>query len=329
MVLYNHSTNLVVNYTFGSEYMTEIVATFIQRVSKDSLTRVNRPLFFTIAACLFFWTLEPHAKAFFKKFKRRFVSLTIPYVICLVLSMLVVAVCTHLPVLKTFITRYAITNYSPLDLLHNLIRDPLFYQMWFIRNLMIWVLCSPLIYIFVSRLGWWSVPLSLGFWLSDFVMPVEKAGLCFFCIGAVIGVKKPALEKFKIPQPTLWLLLWLALACLHIVLDINENIWAERVQKAGMLVGFVAVWCNYDRLPERFRRWLQNWVPFTFFIYLFHEPLLTASKKFFFYVVPLNPYTSLGLFMIMPLLVMPVLIAVGRRFKQWNEKIYYIVTGGR
>ena len=79
IILLNHAVNYEVLYGDSKLVTNFPFSDFLQRLVRDGLGRVNRPMFFFISGFLFFWTLEPEAAGFIRKFKRRIVSLVIPW----------------------------------------------------------------------------------------------------------------------------------------------------------------------------------------------------------------------------------------------------------
>ena len=102
--------------------------------------------------------------------------------------------------------------------------------------------------------------------------------------------------------------------------------------KVGIVAGVIAVWTNYDNFFENkdlstllFYKLAQ----FSFFLFVFHEPVLTIIKKGLFFVIGKNELNSLLIYFLAPLLTFSVAICVGYCFKRFIPKFDMIVTGGR
>jgi len=146
------------------------------------ITEVCVPLFFVISGFLFFVNVppKPGVDYFWGKWKKRFGSLLIPYIIANCLA---------------FAVYFAANKYAPqmlsgflgdkwLDPIFIFWKGPINLSLWFIRELIILVLLSPLIYLFVRYLGFAGV-LALG---ALWMMGKGPAPLFLFSAGAAIAV---------------------------------------------------------------------------------------------------------------------------------------------
>lgn len=324
-----HPERLTVNYHQHSLEVDAPLVQYLQIFVRSGLTRVNRALFFMTSACLFFWTLEPRASAFIEKFRRRLTSLVVPYVLFSVLSLLTALAMSRLPFFQSLIV-HQVTDFPTLG--RGLFLQPLFYQLWFLRDLILLMGLTPVVYLLVSRLGWWSVGLALVYWISEWPLPLpvlSQGAFCFFCIGACIGLKRPALDRFRLQFFWVFLVCWLAACGMHTTLFLRHHPAAPLLQKAGIVAGAAALWAGYDRLSEDWRRRIYRLVPFTFFIYLTHEPLLSFFKKLMFLVVPLAAWSSLATLVLLPLVILGICVQLARWLKVHHAGLFRVVTGGR
>ena len=340
IILLNHAANYEVLYG-GNKLVTNFaISDFLQRLVRDGLGRVNRPMFFFISGFLFFWTLEPQAAGFVRKFKRRFVSLVIPYLLWSLAGMAVWLVLSAVPAGQNFLGRHAPEEFFQPQALRILLLDPVPYQLWFLRDLIFWVLLSPVIYFAAARCGWFTLIPVVMFWFSNLHLPdfglsssavfiFEKNGFCFFIFGAVVAHRRWDLEEIPSKHGTLWLCLWALFAVGYVSLVQFGDRDFRLLQQLSMLAGMLALWVNYDRLPAAWRERILPYSFYTFFIYVFHEPLLTALKKLFFCLMPMTPATSLAAFVFLPAVVIVVCLWLGARLKNNFPKTYSVLTGGR
>ena len=158
----------------------------------QSLVKVAVPAFFVMSGYLFFANVEKFTKeVYWQKIRRRIKTLLIPYIIW----NLLMAVKLREISLDTFI--------APANM-----------PLWFLRDLMVVSLLTPILYIGVKRLGWWIVAIlipiySNGIWA---IQPdLNPYAICFFTLGATLSIKKMDLvktcERFVTPASTLSLLL--------------------------------------------------------------------------------------------------------------------------
>lgn len=156
------------------------------------------PCFFIISGFLFFRNVESFTLAVYKgKLRRRFNTLFIPYmvwcVICFVLMYL-----RHryrgFPGLGIFIDDggvnwlnfvrgfWAIPEYADC---------PYAYAFWFIRNLMVFSILSPVVYLIARK--WWTMAL---FFVACIVVK-HSLGSIWFVIGAYMGLHSVSLTRSK------------------------------------------------------------------------------------------------------------------------------------
>ena len=154
------------------------------------ITEICVPLFFVISGFLFFLNVpdKPNVNYFATKYKKRFTSLLIPYII---------ANCV------AFAVYFAASKYAP-QMLSGFMGDnwknplwvfwtgPINLSLWFIRELIVVVIISPIIYLIVryARLiGVIALGLLLIFWKLPAPWFYFAAGAWFSICGGVVGVK--------------------------------------------------------------------------------------------------------------------------------------------
>ena len=151
------------------------------------------PAFFVLSGYLFFWNVPGKVDGmwFWKKIRSRFFTLLIPYLIAVVIAW--------------FCYYFAIKAVPSMvdGFMGDRWKDPLFVfwtgpvnlSLWFIRELMVVVLLSPLIYLIIRYTGWWGV-LALGAWWALGRYGGFSHGgpepLFLFAAGACLGLRKIA-----------------------------------------------------------------------------------------------------------------------------------------
>ena len=162
----------------------------------QTLVKVAVPAFFVMSGYLFFANVEKFTKeVYWQKLRRRIKTLLIPYIIW---NLLMVAKLRDIS-LDTFLT-------------------PANMPLWFLRDLMIVSLATPIIYIGVRKLGWWIVAILMPIYVTGIwaIQPdVNPYGVCFFTFGAVLSIKKRDLMEtcgiFVIPACVLSVVLMIAM----------------------------------------------------------------------------------------------------------------------
>lgn len=149
-----------------------------------TITQVCVPLFFAISGYLFFRNVpeDPSSSWFWAKLRSRFISLFIPFLIANCIA---------------FVIYYATMQFFPSMIsgfLGDRWKDPVFVlwkgpinlSLWFIRELIVVTILSPVIFLIVKHFRWWGV-LILGLLL---VLKIGPAPLFYFSAGTCLAVWK-------------------------------------------------------------------------------------------------------------------------------------------
>lgn len=291
------------------------------------------PMFYAISGFLYFRGISRGVSDVFGKMRRRVLSLLVPFVIAAIVYPLQ-------PVLKQWLLHSAAErdylllarDGGLLYTLRCLFVDsgtgmPWAYHLWFMRDLLILVVLSPLLYYLRRAMGGWLlVPLVAVYVL----MPQVRflfAAIWFVAGSFVLG---------RLHDAPRWLVvmcavLFLSLAVYHQLVDYAA--W-RYVQLLEISCGLVALWCAYDWVAGRgFRlgthRWLALACQFTFFIYLYHEPMLHTVVKAIATVMGGTEWACLAAVLLPPLIVAPMGVAVGCVLRRLLPAFYGILTGGR
>jgi len=157
--------------------------------------------------------------------------------------------------------------------------------------------------------------------------------LTFFSLGAFASINNisfPAYGKKYKYLFVIAVLLWIS--CSFVALNyIDNNFWMNIVRNISIIFGFITIWFLYDFCYKRCEKVFHSRIiSFVFFIYLFHEPLLTFIKYGSFYILKgLNPITSFLLYVILPTSVITICYVGGILLKKWLPGLYNLMTGNR
>lgn len=97
--------------------------------------------------------------------------------------------------------------------------------------------------------------------------------------------------------------------------------------------GMITIWRGYDGLSQitnlENNKLLQTLTNYTFFIYLFHEPVLFAIMQLGTSILGVNSRSLSFLFIINPILIIILAIIVAKIIKTTVPSLYSVLTGGR
>ena len=236
----------------------------------QTLVKVVVPVFFIISGYLFFanvktWRLQVYRE----KLLRRAKTLLFPYL----LWNLLMAV-----KLRTFSWTMFWVYWNPsgvqTDWLghEQLMTAPANMPLWFLRDLIVVSLLTPLIYHGVKRFGGWLLAVLAVFYLSGvcaFIPGLSAYALFFFTLGAFLAIRQQDLISAMKRHETASYLLSTALAA-AMMLTYHHPVFSS-LMLCFRLTGAVAVFCLCDRLLTVTPRRLPSVVcRSSYFIYLAH-----------------------------------------------------------
>jgi fucose 4-O-acetylase-like acetyltransferase len=261
------------------------IALYVQRVIQFSgLSFVANPLFFCISGFLFFTGVAKVSDCY-PKIKKRAKTLLLPYVIWNIIFVLWYVVLGILPGVSQFVNSN-VSEYFTGGLFGALdaFISPAAFQLWYLRDLIIYVLLSPLFYVCLKRFKW-GLPLLLFIAgsLGIIYLPSEIKiwGAFFFVLGSYIALYSSLDDLKRRISPTM-AYVCLAIYILNAVLRPLAIISLAGTDMIVELCGLIAIWRLYDvvvNVNSKFIKRLASWGSYSFFIYLFHEPAFNIIKK--------------------------------------------------
>lgn len=333
MVIYIHMF-----YREGTE-MPSLM--FVEKTIGSGFCSVAVPLFYAISGYLFFLKVPHGLESISLKLRKRVRTLLVPYLLANILTFLFYVVLNLIAIrvpmidsivnFKIFNTMQADGWLGTLNLVF--IDPPIAFQLWFVRDLMVVMLFSPLIWI---TLNWLKKVnggriIAMIILLSLFLLDVRSGymtAFIWFSVGGYFAVMEIIAGK-KCSMGSAPLLIF---AICYLVLSVLVGVGKlpQYYTRFVPVVGIPALWMAYDCLGERFlsNRMVADFSKYTFFIYLVHEPLLNIFKK-----LPLLMSRSegmlLGCYLVIPVIFYISAAFLGKCLKRWFPRAYSIYTGGR
>lgn len=311
---------------------------FIQEFFCQGMNRIASPLFFIISGYLFYVNLTGQKKDFIRKVKKRFFTLVIPYLLWSLWGILFYLLLQSvLPPTINF-TRGLIMDYNLGKLLNTFFLDPIPYQLWYVRDLTVFAILSPILYLLIRYFKFILLLLCLFAWFYDFNFVVfRNQSLFFFVFGAYISTLKGDHVDYKSRWAaavftTLWILIVLFKTAL--VYEGYQNlVLLTIIHKISIVAGILAVNSLYNILivnnEEIVKTNLFRIVTFSFFLFASHEPVETVLKKGLLFVFGSGEVMSLVIFFVTPLLTITFCVFAGYHLKRIAPKFYGTITGWR
>lgn len=332
MVIYIH-----MYYTEGS---TMPILNLVEK-TVSSFCRTAVPLFYIISGYLFFLKVPDGIKSITGKMRKRGRTLLVPYLIANVFTFFFYCGVNAVALkfggvadvvnFKIFNDMAVLGVWGTLELVF--INPPIAFQLWFVRDLMVMVLLSPLIWLMLKGLV--GLEHSVGKFLPImFLAVLFAAGMWigyaatafWFMSGGYIAMSRVNIGCSIRNRIALFAVCAGFLVCLAVcVTESNDDLMG----KCLPLFGVPALWLLYDAMSDHLSSARIDWfAKYTFFVYLVHEPFLNIFKK-----MPLLISRSELMFIIsyltIPILFYVVACVVGERFSRWFPNAYKIYTGGR
>ncbi|MDR1644697.1 MAG: acyltransferase, partial [Tannerellaceae bacterium] len=238
-VIFIHNSSAIVtipNETFGNE--TFLPLHYIcSNLFSDVLGRIAVPLFFFISGFLFFLNIEKfNGKSYCNKLRTRTKTLLIPYLLWNLLATTIFSIIAVVPALKAFVNHDM--EYNVLAFLCYLWGDanggmPIAYPFWFIRDLMVIVIFTPLIFLIVKHAKIYAIAALGILWYFNwwFGLPGFSINcIFFFSAGAYFGIyKRSVIECFaKIKRLSFILYPMIAIADL-LTKEYDGNVFIHKI----------------------------------------------------------------------------------------------------
>ena len=298
------------------------------------LSGVAVPLFYFMSGLLFFKSVES-VRGCFSGIKKRIHTLLIPYIIWNVIFVGWYVVLHFTPGVSQFVNSDMLSHFNlskPFSSLEYLLIEPAGFHLWFLRDLMVYVALTPLLFFLVKRYPW--LTLILLFCLSGVI---ARCGITYFAFGAVIAMHYN-IETFDswISKPILAICgtLFFFNAVMTDVevcqCVVGNHYWQQIVNFSGIF----AIWGLYDIVftmigHSRLTNLMLKMSAYSFFIYLFHEPVFNIIKKMGLKIFGISNSSLIILYFVNPLIMAVLAVSVAWALKKYLPKIYSILVGGR
>lgn len=335
MIVYLHACGVTANFADGERALADAQIVANVQLVTAAIARIAVPLFFLMSGFLFFRGTRFSSAIYRARLRSRTRSLLIPFLFWNLALAALVAIAQATPALAPFFNsqNLAVSGMSPFQLLDAVIgitRYPIAYQFWFIRDLMLLVVASPLVWLAARYLAWPVLFALLLPWLLN-VWPVSMpAGepTLFFFVGALVAIRGGSL--FAVDRISWWIAPFFVLALGGFYLSHGTgplSYLLRLVIAIGMVLALKAT-----RWLAESDRWriLLVWLGGTsFFVFAVHEPLVTLGKKLAFRLLPLTAGTVLTTYALLPLLVIGLALAAYWALRKTVPGVLRFVTGGR
>lgn len=292
----------------------------------SSISNCAVPFFFIISGYFFFLKITDF-KSIVKGIKKRARSLLVPYLLWCLIFILTVALIGEVIDLNN--DYFGLLKQGKFwDFIVYVFWSPAAFHLWYIRDLMIVILISPLIYVTLRKCPVYT--LICGYILFGYFRVTSSISwaIWWIILGGYFGVRHE--------QPLLTLPKNLSISCLCLGLLSVGLLLLFRMPFTPeykytipiMLVCIIGFWTCYDYIHLNVNKILYL-TDFTFAIYCMHIPMLNVFKKIFFPIIDDSWLGCLLGYVLSPILTIAIIYCICKFLKYKTFKLYSVLYGGR
>ncbi len=317
LVTFAHSYGHVADdfYLLSSEWNTY---EFLKLLISQTLVKVAVPVFFIISGYLFFanvkeWNLSVYKEKMFRRVK----TLLIPYLIWNLLMAIK---------LKSFSWSLFWVYWKPagiqIDWLGNeqLMTAPANMPLWFLRDLMVVSLLTPIVYIGIRRLGFWLLGLITILYLSGicaFIPGLSAYAVFFFTFGAFLSIRKMDLvekmKRYELPAYILSVILAIAMICTY-----HTSVFSS-LMLVFRITGAIAVICLVSHISQKGQSLLCD---SAYFIYLAHYVFfMSFIDEIFFALFGISTASLSFHYLLCPLIKVAIFVGIYTSYRWVKTKL--------
>ena len=334
VVFIHNSTSAVVvrGVEMGTDIANLPVFYYCSDFFSQVFSRIAVPLFFFTSGFLFFLYVEKFDKLSYKtKLQSRIKTLLVPYIFWNTITIAFFYLFKTIGIMTTPMVENNILKYfwDAGGSFHL----PISYQFWFIRDLIIAVILTPIIYFLCKKTKIYGVILIgmlwfLGFWFK--MTGFSSVCTFFFTAGAYFGInKRNLLEDFdKIKNLSLVLYPLIALVDL-LTKTYTFNCY---IHKLGIVIGIVFCFNLVTILFEKGKIKPTSFLSAaSFFVFAIHEPFLLGNlKKISFQLLkPETDFAITALYFLNVITTIFIALVLYYVLKRTLPKFTAVITGGR
>lgn len=299
--------------------------------------RIAVPIFFLISGYLFFLKAPDSwdTSFFTSQWRKRIKTLLIPYLLWNILKYLAIGFKGYSMQYLGFHADIDATYFHSLDW-YGIFYGPLNEPLWYLRDLILMVLLSPLFYLLMRYLRVFGIIL-LGLWYLSAVelgiVGLSLTAIFYFGLGAFFSIsKRNMLQDF-----TRWGAIPLVISCLSIALGTildNTGATKEYWLRPALILGVIGSFSLCKTLLEesnRFKSITLKYASSVFFIYAVHEIYLKNWLNGFFSRIPMIEHYAVKYvgYLLQPLILLGICLLLDYFVRRYLPKVYAVLTGGR
>lgn len=356
MVVYIHNFNVIQSSYFinwghleGMDYFN-----ILRVYGSLVLTHIAVPLFFIISGHLFFRSFDEwNWKVYFNKLERRFNTLLVPYSAWITIAILIAISLKCAPLiihhndfsqLGWICDKFGLSSYwnseswnsDRLNWLGCTVpsSSPYLVPMWFIRDLMVMIIMSPVIYKCLIEGGKLFIGILFLSYISlvwPFLPGFDIESVFFFVLGGYISLyntKLTFIERHKFHIALFAMILSVVLIFYYGHLSYIGN----KIYPFWVILGVMAFYyiCRdvVSKYPlSKWNKAIINLKGTSFFIFAFHTIILTYVNRILKKTLPDHFISYIIIYLVSPLIVVTICVATYKLTKMYFPRLSKILSG--
>lgn len=298
----------------------EIVITYICGIGHLAV-----PTFFIISAFLFYRNIQS-VKATIEKIRKRAKTLFLPYLLWNTIFVLIFLLIFNSPI-SHFI--HTPNNLNSISKIINAILSSSYTPLWFVKNLLIYICLSPLLY-YLSRSSAILLSIITLFIIGiNFFNNINYYSPLYWLPCYLIGIvfTKKTFKSFFIfdtnlnkPQIILYTLTFIILLALAVHMN-----WFYIYR----ILGPIIIWRLSNAILCKNKIRMKYYWKYSFFIYCTHFFIINLLQKLMYLIMGNSNISYIIIFLLTPLIVIPICIKIASFLERKANKCYNILTGNR
>ena len=275
---------VIMHCVIGNSRDTLWEGEYISLLFFRTFTRVAVPIFFILSGYLLFNNYSV------KKIKKRTFTVFIPYILWSLLSVFIFIFFKQLSVTSHFINTDI--QFTLTSILKNIFISPINGSLWFLRDLYLLILLSPIIFK-IRKIILPIFFILLIVWLFDFKYTFLIESSLFFLLGVLLANKNlrniNTVYNHKFYRRMV-LMLYMLICALFPLLVIYMHADPMLITKLSVVFGLITFSLNIDLffIKNRFNMLLDKFKRYSFFVYASHLLVAQFIKKIIIAIIPTN-----------------------------------------
>jgi hypothetical protein len=276
---------------------------------------------------------------FVRKWRRRASTLVLPFLLWSS-GFAALAYAVHLLEPNMFRSDFTTEDRGTIQMLADavlgLTRTPVAFQLWFVRDLIVTIAVSPVIWLLMGRMPRITLAVATALWIADHDLWIfQRLDVpLFFAFGAACAMHgwRPDLpRRWILPAFVLFLVVAMGRTVAPYFLGYARG-WDFEIATAAMRVlGALAVWNAASlALEGAFAAWVQRNSYMAFYIHAAHyPPILFIKIGLARFIDPRSELGQIALYFVTVGVVIALLVASARVLEHWSPGLFKVLSGGR